>query len=328
MTLALGFGADRGEAIDTARASLERGFDGAARAYDARLARLRRRTEAAPRERARLRPGLLGVGDGARRQRGQATPRRPHRLAEHALGLGPADDRGALGRVPPGLAARPLSGGHRAARARRQRRGEPAARLHLRAPAEARRLVPAEHARRRDAENWTNLQMDEVALPIVLAWQLRRFEPPTLPGAREEGGRFHRRQRPLHAAGALGEPERLVARHDRGRDRRARLRGRHRAPQRRRRVRAALGAARGRVGGAGRRLDRHVERPLRPEAVLPAPDEAAAGGAAREPRSERGHDLLDRRRRPVGRRPAQRWSTRASSSWSASASSRTTTGRC
>ena len=27
------------------------------------------------------------------------------------------------------------------------------------------------------AENWTNLQMDEVALPIVLAWQLRRFEP-------------------------------------------------------------------------------------------------------------------------------------------------------
>ena len=34
MTLALGFGADRGEAIDTARASLERGFDGAARAYD------------------------------------------------------------------------------------------------------------------------------------------------------------------------------------------------------------------------------------------------------------------------------------------------------
>ena len=29
------------------------------------------------------------------------------------------------------------------------------------------------------AENWTNLQMDEVALPIVLAWQLRRFDAPT-----------------------------------------------------------------------------------------------------------------------------------------------------
>ncbi|HZC14929.1 MAG TPA: hypothetical protein VE270_13010, partial [Thermoleophilaceae bacterium] len=33
MTLALGFGADRREAIDTARASLERGFDRASRAY-------------------------------------------------------------------------------------------------------------------------------------------------------------------------------------------------------------------------------------------------------------------------------------------------------
>jgi glucoamylase len=29
------------------------------------------------------------------------------------------------------------------------------------------------------AENWTNLQMDEVALPIVLAWQLDRFDAPT-----------------------------------------------------------------------------------------------------------------------------------------------------
>ena len=54
---------------------------------------------------------------------------------------------------------------------------------------------------------------------------------------REEGGRLPRRQRPEHAAGALGEPGRLVAGDDRGRDRRPGVRGRHRAAKRRQCVR-------------------------------------------------------------------------------------------
>ena len=48
MTLALGFGADRREAIDTARASLERGFESRRARLRRGLARLRRRPQAAP----------------------------------------------------------------------------------------------------------------------------------------------------------------------------------------------------------------------------------------------------------------------------------------
>ncbi len=203
MTLALGFGADRREAIDT-RAGVARARLRRRRArVRPRLARVRRRPQAASRERARLRPGLLGVGDGARRERGQAQPRSPHRLAEHALGLGPPDDREAVGRVPPRMAARPLPGGDGSARARRQRRGEPAARLHLRATAEARRLVPAEHARGRRGE------LDQPADGRGGAADRAGLAAAPLRGGplrepREEGGRLHRRRTARSARRSAG----------------------------------------------------------------------------------------------------------------------------
>ncbi len=66
--------------------------------------------------------------------------------------------------------------------------------------------------------HWTGTQMDEVALPIVLAWWLGR---PRLVSHRAGRG-LHRRARAANWAGTLGEPGRLLAEHHRHRDRRAR----------------------------------------------------------------------------------------------------------
>ena len=110
-------------------------------------------------------------------------------------------------------------------------------------------------------EFWTGLQMDEVALPVVLAWWLGRDGAGDWAHVRR-GRRLHRRQRAGDAPGALGEPGRLVAEHDRHRDRRADLRRRHRAGERRRGARRRLRGDRRRVAGAGRGLDGDDERPV------------------------------------------------------------------
>jgi glucoamylase len=77
------------------------------------------------------------------------------------------------------------------------------------------------------------LQMDEVALPIVLAWQLDRTGPADWEGAAV--GRLPGGERAAHGPGALGERGRLLAEHHRDRDRRPGDGGRHRPGQRRRR---------------------------------------------------------------------------------------------
>ena len=305
MTLALGFGADRGEAIDTARASLERGFDGAARAYDR---------------------GWHDYVDGLKARPASARAHGPAYWVS-AMVLAASEDkrnRGAHIASP----SMPWAWGLLTIE-------EPSAAYHLVWPRDLYQVATAQHAlgdsaaanrlldftferqqkpdgsfpqntRVDGAENWTNLQMDEVALPIVLAWQLRRFEPQLYEEHVKKAADF------IAANGPYTPQERwenqsgwspgTIA---------AEIAGLVCAADIARRNGDAASAQRwellgGRVGGAGRRLDRHVERPLRPEAVLPAAHEAAAGGAAREPGPERGHDLLDRRRRAVGRRPAER----------------------
>ena len=79
--------------------------------------------------------------------------------------------------------------------------------------------------------HWPNLQLDEVADPILLAWQLGRSDARTWSFVAARGG-LHPRAR-ADVAGALGERRGLLARHDRRRDRRARGRRGHRAAQRR-----------------------------------------------------------------------------------------------
>ena len=86
---------------------------------------------------------------------------------------------------------------------------------------------------------WTNLQLDEVALPIVLA-QLTgqdrrgdvraREEVRRLP--RDVQGQGHRPRGAVLAAGALGEPGRLLAELHRGPDQRTGVRGRDRPRER------------------------------------------------------------------------------------------------
>ena len=174
--------------------------------------------------------------------------------------------------------------------------------------------LPAELATRRD-ENWRNLQLDEVAIPIVLAWQLGRTDAG--PRAGQGGRRLHPRERPADAAGALGEPGRLVARHDRVGDRRARRRADiARAERRRARPRRA-GRRRRTSGSEACRLDRHDQRP----ATRRSPTTCAYQGrrAERRPRRTTSATRAGRASTSAG------WSTRASSSSCASASSRRTT---
>ena len=108
---------------------------------------------------------------------------------------------------------------------------------------------------------WTGLQMDQVGLPIVLAWQLGRTSRVRL-GPRPPRRRPDRRQGPGQRAGALGEPGGLLAGDDRGPDRGADLRRGHRAQERLGRARGAL-RAHGRLVGAQRRAldgDRRTAR--------------------------------------------------------------------
>ena len=137
--------------------------------------------------------------------------------------------------------------------------------------------------------------------------------PPRRLDARPEGRGGYPRQGPEHRPGALGEPGRVLAGDDRGRDRGAGLRGRHRAQERRDgQERRDLREDRGRVGGQGPGLDGDDERPVLAGAVLPAPDQG--------PQARQGHEVRHRRLRHR-RSTSARSSTPPSSSSSGSASS-------
>ena len=111
--------------------------------------------------------------------RGQDLPRRVRRLAVDAVGVGQRRCEQPVRRLPPGLVARPLPDRHRAARRRRPAGAEPRARLPVRRASRS----PTARSRRTRASTatpyWTSLQLDEVALPIVLAWQLGRTDAAT-----------------------------------------------------------------------------------------------------------------------------------------------------
>ena len=145
-------------------------------------------------------------------------------------------------------------------------RGRSLAGLPLRRAAEARRLVPAEHAARRHAV---------LGQPAARRGRVpdRAGRPARAPrcrhlGAREEGRGLPRRARPRHAAGALGGGGRLLAEHPRCRDRRADQRRRDRPRERRRRLGHALHRGRRRLAAPREGLDVHDDRPARRRLVL------------------------------------------------------------
>ena len=158
--------------------------------------------------------------DGARRQRGQDVPRRV--IASPSMAVGVGHDRRLLGAVSPRVVARPLPDRDRAAGGRRPPRRRARPRLPLGPSAAVRRLLPAELQPRRHA-----------ALAEPAARRGRRPDPAvvaarTLRRAHVEPRPARRRVHPLaraDLAGALGERRRLLARDDRGRGRRAHLRG-------------------------------------------------------------------------------------------------------
>ena len=151
---------------------------------------------------------------------------------------------------------------------------------------------------------WTDLQLDEVALPIVLAHLVGRDRRGDL-RAREEGRRL---------------PRRLPRRGHRPARRRTRRRSAGRTSPATRRTRSpprstgwcarptsparngdtasgdALARAGRRVAGQGEGLDRDHATARSAPAVLPAADQGR--------RPERGHDVRHRRRRAVAGRPA------------------------
>ena len=157
--------------------------------------------------------------------------------------------------VPPRLGARPLPDRHGAAGGGRR----PAANRALDFLFDRQQLDDGSFPQNTQVDGtpkWKSLQMDQVGLPIVLAWQLNRASRAGL-APRPQGRRLDRREGPGLRAGALGEPGGLLAGDDRGGDRRPGLRRRHREPQRRRQARRDLPRARPTAGprtsSAGRR---------------------------------------------------------------------------
>jgi glucoamylase len=178
LTLALGFGADRAAAVETARMSLRRGFDDASDAYDRGwhryLGSLRKRPDSA----AAFGPAywvsllvLAASEDKTHRGAGVASPSMPW-----AWGLLTIDDPSDAYHL---VWSRDLYQVGTALLAAGDRAGAVRALSFL-----------FEHQQKPDGSfpqnslvdgtpRWTNLQLDEVAFPLVLAWQLERFDAAT-----------------------------------------------------------------------------------------------------------------------------------------------------
>ena len=297
--LALGFAQRGSAALKAAPGVAQRGFDAVAAAYKEGWVEYRNQLRPIPAAALPVARGVRDLAAGPQGARGQGQPGRVRRLAEHAVGLGRAADRPgqpALGALPPRLGARPLPGRDRAAGGGRHGRRQPRARLPLRPAAARGRLVPAEHPGRRHPK-WTSLQMDQVGLPIVLAWQLDRARPKDWRHVREaadlivEKGPVSEQERWENQEGyspatIAAEIAGLVCAADI-----ARRNGD--AQARRTYLRKADGWAAQR-----RALDGDHQRPVLAEAVLPARHEG--------PQARPGHDVRDRRLRALEGRPAAR----------------------
>ena len=237
LTLALGFGADAAKALATAHASLKRGFADASSAYDRGWHRWLRSLRDRPDSAARLGPAywvslLVLAASEDKTFRGAGSG-----VAEHALGLGAADHRRPVRRLPPRLVARPVRG--------RLRRCSPPATAPARGALSRflfdRQQKPdgsfPQNSLVDGTQRWENLQLDEVAFPLVLAWQLRRFDAATYAQHVKPAANFIVANGPLTPQERWENQEGYSPGHDRGRDRGPRDGRRHRAPQRRRRRR-------------------------------------------------------------------------------------------
>ena len=321
MTLALGFGTSHVTARRVAAESLAAGFEPLGDRERGRLGRATAPTlKPAPAAAAPVigayETSLLVLAaseDKANPGAGVASPTMPWGWGQLTI-----DDEGqALGALPPRVAARPLPGRHRPDRRRQHARRRTRTSTSCSARRSGRTATSRRTRRSSGRQKWTGIQMDEQALPIVLAWQLERFDAATWTRAAPHR-RVHPAARPGDRAGPLGEPERLLAGHDRGADRRARsARPTSRAATAARGRRRPLRARRRPLGGRRPALDGDLERPVLRRPVLPAPDQGPPSRtAARATASATAGPSA---------RTSARSSTRRSSSSCGSASSASTT---
>ena len=153
------------------------------------------------------------------------------------------------------------------------------------AGAEARRLVVAEHARRRARRTGPACSSTRSRCRSCSPGGSAARRPRTGTHVRKAAD-FVVANGPRSPAGALGEPGRLLAEHDRHGDRRAGLRGRHRARHGDAARATRVRGARRRV--AGRRWSRGRPRtngPLLAQAVLPAPHQGRPNPRRRQRRT-------------------------------------------
>jgi glucoamylase len=178
MTLALGFAPDARSAIDTARASLERGFDAASRAYDRGWHEYIGSLKPRPASARAYGPAywvsamvLAASEDKTHRGASIASPSMPWAWGLLTIERPSAAYHLVWPRDLYQVASAQIALGDREAAERSldfafERMQKPDGSF-------------PQNTRVDGAENWTNLQMDEVALPIVLAWQLGRFDAST-----------------------------------------------------------------------------------------------------------------------------------------------------
>ena len=195
-------------------------------------------------------------------------PRRLRRRTRPALGLGElaAGPR----RLPRGLVARPLPDRDRAARRRRRRGGRTGRWTSCGACSSAPDGSFPQNSRLDGTPVFGDLQMDEVAFPIVLAHQLGRTGAADWAHVKQSAD-YVVAHGPQYAAGAVGERDRLLAGDHRRRDRRPGLRGGHRD------ARTATPASAATYLAKADEWQQTVESmtatttgPLQPDAVLPA----------------------------------------------------------
>ena len=329
MTLALGFAPDAPGALAAARASLRAGFDARRPPLPRRLARLPRRPargRAAPPGHERLYDVSLMVmaalEDKTYRGAGIASPSMAWVWGQIAGYSGPYHL--VWSRDLYQVATAQIAAGDRAAAGR--------ALDHLCELQQQPDGCFPQNANLDGTPHWPNLQLDEVADPILLAVAARARPTPTTWSHVRRAAECILDARPGHP-GALGERGRLLARHDRRRDRRARLprprspsatgrpptpRATARSPTtggaRLRRVdgddeRAALAGRRTSCGSAstgtptrGTTYDARRRRPDDRPARRRRPELPRAGAARRAARRRRGRALDAAGRRPRARR--------------------------
>ena len=293
-TISLGFAQYVGELVAGGQAGAGPAVDHDVRSVRRRLARLSREHQTGPGQRRSDPARVPRLRARPRGRRGQGPPGRLRRESERAVGLGrrgQGPQRPVLG-VPRGLVARPLPDRHRPLRHGRRGRGPARGAWLFRTQQKKDGSFP-QNSDVDGTEEWTEIQLDQVTLPIALAHLVGQTDKRTYRGIKkavgflmkfrdEETGRkapFSPQERWENQSGY--SPATIAAEID-GLVTGAAIARQHGD----REARQELGAHRRQVGAQGQGLDDDDQRPAQRRAVLPARDEGR--------QTRQGHEVRHR----------------------------------